>query len=164
MNKYSQKYCLVTFFDELDDGTQFKYSQWPMHITIADTFACDKINKATEALQSLIPNQNEINTSMGEDEYFGADKQVHVTLVNMNEKLLALHMEVVEILKSKGAVFNDPQYIEDGYKAHVTVQKNFRLNEGDTITLNSVSLVDMFYEGDHQQRKILKTFQFSNNQ
>ena len=40
-NKFTQKYTLVQFFDDVKDGYEYSSNNWPLHSTVVDTFAID---------------------------------------------------------------------------------------------------------------------------
>jgi len=41
MQQFTQKYTIIQLFKDIPEGTQFSASNWPLHVTIADTFAID---------------------------------------------------------------------------------------------------------------------------
>lgn len=159
MQKFTRKYCLVSFIEQAEEGFEYSWTEWPLHITITDVFAIPMDSKKlTNQLVGLLEKQQPVTIKAAEDDYFGQEKQVQVTLINMSKELITLHKNVIISLKDAGAVFNDPRYIEDGYKAHVTVQSHSRVNTGDSISIKQISLIDMFPNNDGYKRKVLKTF------
>jgi hypothetical protein len=95
-----------------------------------------------------------------EDEYFGADRSIAVTPMKMNRSIRTLHIELANILKNAGAEFDEPQYMFEGYKAHATVQENARLSKGDTVEIDSITIIDKLPSGNPHKRKLLKTISF----
>ncbi len=154
-----QKYCLVKLLEPLKEGDEFTaINYWPLHITLASNFmvdweATDLFNKLTSVLSDIKP----VTVSAGDDEFFGGERKIQVTVMNMTPELMTLHKQIVRTLKDAGAVFDEPQYNDDGYRAHATVQKAHRLNKGDGILIDEVTIVDMFPNQDITRRKILKT-------
>lgn len=157
-----QKYVLVKLLEEVSEGTEFSMQDWPMHVTISPRFAVDwKATNLYHNLSELLAAQQPITTTAGQDEYFGANGQVHVTLLAMTPALQALHNQVLQVLSQAGAVFDEIQYTGKNYRAHVTVQKRGRVHKGDEVTINNLTIVDMFPGQDIKQRKILRTINFS---
>lgn len=164
MQKLVQKYVLVTFLEAIQEGAEFPSSSWPLHVTIASNFTIKcTVPELLEKLKVVAIQQKPIRITAGDDEFFGPQKQTRVTILNMNEELKVLHNKVVALLKSVGAIFDEPAYIETGFRAHATVQRNARLQEGDTARIDKISLVDMFPGNDPYQRKVLKTIKFPGN-
>lgn len=165
MQKFSQKYAIIAPLEKFDEGSEFPSSNWPLHTTIADTFAIDL--DSTDFLKRLaesLANQQAVVTTAGEDDYFGARKHTQVTLLDKSKQLLALHYVVVALLKDAGAVFNEPHYTEEGYKPHVTVQHHARLHKGSFVRIEEVSLIDMFPHGDPYLRRVIKTIRLSDRE
>jgi 2'-5' RNA ligase len=158
-----QKYCIVHFVEPLPDGYEFvARNNWPLHITLASNFTLpyrdeEFINKLAEICSRFEP----ITVAIDGEAFFGKDQSVHVSLVAMTDELRTLHRSIVEILEASGAVFDEPQYHLDGYRAHATIQVNSRLNSGDSVIIDSATLVDMFPNEDISRRKLLKTISFS---
>lgn len=158
-HKDMQKYVLVKFLEPIPEGAEFPASNWPLHITLAANFVVDAEGTDLLArLSSLLAQQKPVKAIAGDDEYFGPQKQVHVTVIEPSPELQSLHGNVVALLESVGAVFDGPRYIKESYRAHATVQLNARLHKGDAITIDELTLVDMLPGGDSNQRKVLQTF------
>ncbi|MBA3758208.1 hypothetical protein H0X10_01070 [Candidatus Saccharibacteria bacterium] len=154
-----QKYVLVCLLKKLDEGTEFTSTSWPLHVTIASNFVVDwGATNLLYKLTALLTNRKPIKTTAGDDEYFGDKKQIHVTILDKHDEMTALHNDIIGLLKSVGAIFDEPNYLEEGYKAHVTVQSDARVHKGDLIVIDNVTVVDMFARKDIRGRKILKSF------
>ncbi len=159
MEKLSQKYTIINLLEEMPEGAEFAASDWPLHVTIVDTYAVDWDNgNLRQKLATLAASCPTVTATGAHDEYFGPAQQTHVTILDMSQELIALHYSVVALLKTAGAVFNDPQYTEAGFRAHITVQPQARIHEGQPVTFNNLTIVDMFPGGDPYQRKVLNIF------
>ena len=152
---YSQKYTLVAFLKPLEVGAEFHMSDWPLHITLADVFAIGLSPTLEQQLAELLEGQPPVELSVGEDATLGT---TNVALVNKTNELQNLHEEIVDVLEQNGVIFNTPEFTRSGFLPHSTIQKSGRLHTGDTFHITSVSLVDMFPNGDWQQRKVLHNF------
>lgn len=155
--KFTQKYAIIQLLEDKKADYEYDSSNWPLHVTLADTFAIDwEKNDVRNKLAQLLAEQKPVVATAGHDEYFGSEKQTQVTILNMSEELVALHYAVVELLESAGLAFNDPQFAKEGFRAHATVQSHARLNSGDEVVFNSLAIIDMFPGGDPYRRKILQ--------
>ena len=158
MQKFTQKYTIICLLEDVEEGYSFSSSDWPLHTTLIDTFAIDW---DVETLQMKIHEvaQEQISTSTNgvKDEYFGPNKEVHVILLEKNKDLNNIHYALLQKLKEGNLILNDPQFSEEGYLPHSTVQKHKQVNVGDTININNLALIDVFPNEDPYQRKVLKT-------
>lgn len=155
-----QKYVIIKLLEPVDEGFEFPMTQWPLHVTLAPNFVIDKtVAELSDILEKFATSQYPVSATGDEDDYFGPLGQVHVTKLAMNPNLRALHLQLIRTFRDNGAVFDDPQYIEDGYVAHATVWGDKRIHRGEEIIFDEVTLVDMFPGSDIKQRKILKTIQ-----
>ncbi|HET6746897.1 MAG TPA: 2'-5' RNA ligase family protein [Candidatus Saccharimonadales bacterium] len=153
---FSQKYAIIAPLEALEVGTEFPSSGWPLHITLADTFAIKRQETDFDSkLQTLLANQKVVTVTVGDDEFFGPEKQTRVALLIPNEELRALHYTIVHLLKQEGATFNNPEYNEGGFRPHSTVQAHARLNKDERVTISSLCLIDMFPNDDPYQRRVL---------
>lgn len=153
-----QKYALVQLLEAMDEGTEFAASHWPLHATIVSNFAVDWTGTGLlPKLTSLAAAHRPIRAAAGGDTYFGDRRHIQVTLLEQNDALRALHSDIVRLLKSAGAVFDEPHYLDDGYRAHITVQPDKRARQGDVITINAISIIDMFPHADIHRRKLQQT-------
>jgi hypothetical protein len=158
MQKFTQKYALIQLFEDTPEGADFSSDHWPLHSTIADTFAIDlDVSTIIDKLSELLGKHGSVTTIATEKKYFGPEKQTQVILLDMNKDLIGLHYDVVALLEQGGAEFNDPQFTKAGFIAHSTVQPHAQLYEGDVVLFNALSIIDMFPNEDPYQRKILKT-------
>lgn len=155
MQKLSQKWCIVSLLDPANDEFEFDWKDWPLHVTLAPTFAIDLSSAEIAALlDNLFAEQKAMATKAAE-ELTWASKVIRL---ERTEELQNLQLRTVEALTDNGAVFNEPQYVADNYIPHSTVQASGSLQIGDEVALSSFSLVDMFPDGDGARRKIVKTF------
>lgn len=154
-----QKYVIVKFLESVADGTEFDAKHWPLHVTLASNFVVDRKSVGLfDKLTELASSENPVTTTTGDDDYFGSQKQVHVTTLVMSQELQTLHNHIIALLKDLGATFDEPQYQEAGYRAHATVQAEKRLHKGEVVTIDELTVVDMFPNDDIDRRRSMKTF------
>lgn len=153
---YSQKYTIVHFISPIENDVQFQMSDWPLHITLADVFAVDRHDSTIDSkLTALLSEITIVKTKAMNDGTLGT---APVVLLEKTSQLQQLHSRLIELLKENGADFNNPEFTNDGFIPHSTIQKNSRLNIGEYINIDSLSIVDMLPDGNWQQRKVLATF------
>jgi 2'-5' RNA ligase len=155
---FTQKYTIVQFYDDIKVGDEFSSNNWPLHVTIIDTFAIDwSVNKIADKLSAKLQNYPVLVHSLAEsDRYFGESGQVLVTLLKKTKSLAKLHGDILAELNHGGLILNNPEFAGAGFLPHATVQRNGRLIEGQKIQFNNLCIVDMFPKSDPYNRKILK--------
>ena len=109
MQKFSQKYTIIALLEDKEEGFEYASSNWPLHVTIADTFAVERADSDLDnKLSNLVSKKKPVTGIADHDEFFGAAQDVQVTIIDMGDELVALHYDVIGLLKSCGAVPNDP--------------------------------------------------------
>ena len=159
MDEYSQKYTLVSLIDPMLEGTVFHYSDWPQHVTIVDTFSCDleyimgvrDIVNATSPIE-IAGNEHRVFSDLG--------RSIPVILMTRTAEIVKLHEAILDYLLEKGAVLNSSEFARRGFLPHTAAKDSTKIGVGTKVVLSSVSIVDMFVDGDWQKRKVLKTFDF----
>jgi 2'-5' RNA ligase len=158
MQKFSQKYAIIQLFEDVSESTQFSSSSWPLHSTVVDVFAIDwDVSTMVKKLEALLATHATATSVAEEDELFGPEKQTRVILLRKTDDLITLHYDVVTLLEEGGLKPNDPQFAREGFLPHSTVQKQARLNKGDKVIFNALTIIDMYPGNDPHQRKVLKT-------
>jgi 2'-5' RNA ligase len=163
MQKFTQKWTIMILLEQMDGGIEFFWEDWPQHITLVDVFAVDW-NHANllDKLESLLANQKAFKVVVADSTSFGSlENPVPVTLFKKSTELQSLHNDIIKLLNSAGAVFNNPEYIGEGFIAHSTFQKDRHLNKGEVVEVRELTIVDMFPHGDGYQRKLLRTIKFA---
>lgn len=161
MERFSQKYTIVQLLEPMSEGAEYASADWPLHVTLAGIFAVDLMGKHIIArLRAMLASQQPFSVTAGLDAYFGPKKQTHVTLLERSDELIALHANVVTLLRQSGAVFNTPELIETGFRPHATVRPHARLHRGSSVRFYALTIIDMFPDGNPYRRKVLKTLSF----
>ena len=110
-----------------------------------------------EKLTELLENHELASSATEDGRFFGENGQVQVALIKKTDSLVKLHHDVISVLEKGGWKPNNPQFAHDGFLPHSTVQPHSRLNKGDEVTFNALSIVDFFPNEDPYQRKLLAT-------
>lgn len=131
-------------------------ADWPPHVTVADVFAIDRRTtdidtKLAARLAAIAP----VVTTVLREATLGTTP---VMLLEKTADFKELHESIVQLLEQNGAAFNTPEFVHDGFLPHSTIQKSGRLHQGEQCIIDSVTLVDMFPEGNWQQRRVLATY------
>lgn len=159
MQKFTQKYTIIQLFEDRSEGYEYPMTNWPIHSTVVDTFAIDwDIATLCSKLSKHLKTVSGANTVVESDEFFGENGQIRVALLEKTESLVKLHYSLIELLSGGGLVLNNPEYSKEGFLPHSTVQPHGRVNKGEHLEFNKLSIIDMFPEQDATQRKIIKTF------
>lgn len=158
MAKFTQKYAIIQLFEDMPEGTQFDWKNWPLHTTIADVFASNwNVSTMAEKLTELLSHHAQATSVAEGDTFFGDDGQVQVVLLKKTDSLVKLHFDVIELLEQGGWKPNDPQFAKEGFLPHSTVQPHARLNKGDEVAFNTLSIIDLFPNDNPYQRKLVAT-------
>ncbi|HVX58512.1 MAG TPA: 2'-5' RNA ligase family protein [Candidatus Saccharimonadales bacterium] len=152
------KATIVNFIDQVEEGSEFTASSWPLHITLADDFKVD-LNKADllSDLVRFVNLQQPFDVIAAGDGFLGKHSEIAVTFIDTSMHLIRLHRELINFLKSEGAEFYNPHYTIGGYKPHVTIQRLDRVWKSDVIKINNLTLVDMSPSGNQELRRVLKS-------
>lgn len=158
MQQFTQKYAIIQLFEDKPVGVRFASNEWPLHSTIADTFAIGwDVPTMVERLTQLLKNHDLATSITEDDRFFGDNGQVQVALLRKTDSLVKLHHDVIELLEQGGWEPNDPQFAKEGFLPHSTVQRHGRLKKSDEVKFNALSIIDFFPDKDPYQRKILAT-------
>lgn len=158
MQQFTQKYAIIQLFEDMPVGTEFSFRDWPLHATVADVFAIDwDVSTMIEKLTEMLKSHAQAASMTEGDRFFGDQGQVQVALIQKTDSLVKLHQDVITLLEEGGWKPNDPQFAKEGFLPHSTVQKHARLQTGDKVKFNALSLIDFFPDQDPYQRKLLAT-------
>lgn len=155
---FTQKWAIVSLLEDIAEGSEFHYTEFPLHITLAGVFAVEKIEEDLVAeLSNLLKDTHPISVEASRKDMFGPDKNIAVMRIAPTPDLANLHNLIHSWLVSCDAIFNSPQYQGVGYLPHSTFQKSGKLIAGEKRVFTSISLVDLYPHNDGYKRKITKT-------
>lgn len=162
MEKFTQKWAIIIPLEEHSDGSEFYYTDFPLHITIAGVFAINNSGVELEKmLFELVKNVGAFEVIADEEALFGNEKDIAVMKIIQTPELMKLYRLIHDELLKRKAVFNMPHHEGNGYIPHSTYQKSGRLHPGEKVFAKSVSLIDLFPNDNGYMRKITKTIEFS---
>lgn len=158
MHAFTQKWAIIALLDEIQEGTVFHFSEFPLHITLAGVFDIDQSgDQLAKQLADILHGQESFIVKATTKDMFGPNKNVPVIRIEETEELMALYQRIYSWLSEAGASYLEPQYQGSGYLPHSTIQKSGKLYKGDRRSIQSVSLIDLYPNNDGHQRKIFKT-------
>lgn len=148
---------VVLPLDPLRKGDGFSLRDWPLHLTVAPTFTGIDLSTAVLAITPILAAQRPFRLRVGPDEGFGHSQKIPVSVVLASAELIDVHVALLDVLRSIGAVFDDPEFVGTGYRAHVTVTRRARVHDGDELNLHQAAVVDMEPEGHRRLRRVVWT-------
>jgi 2'-5' RNA ligase len=159
MEEFTQKWAIISLLEDIEESTEFYYTDTPLHLTLAGVFKIDKDgNWLADELGKLLARQKPIEMQAYEKAMFGTNQDIAVMKIIESPDLMNLHRTIHEWLEASGCAYNEPQYQGNGYVPHSTFQKRGSLVEDEIRLIKSVSLIDLYPNHDGYQRKIFKTF------
>lgn len=139
-----QKYVFVKLLEGPPKSGVFDRKDWPLHVTIVPNFFyADDISELTSPAEQTVQDLDPVSTTASEEALFGPEENIPVSLLMMTNELRAIHQLLYDKLVERGAVFNEPRYCGAGFRAHVAVQESGKLNKGDRVIINELTLIDM---------------------
>jgi len=158
MKQFSQKWAVVALLEPIEEGFEFFWKNWPMHITAAPPFATDyDVSKLGTMLNDKFSTQKQFDVNAEDDLQWD---DLTVVQISKTAYITKLHNTLIKLVTDGGGVFNEPQYIGPNYTPHCTVYKDKRLASGQQVAINNIALIDMFPGGDPYQRKVCKIIKF----
>jgi hypothetical protein len=154
-------YVAVLPLEPLELGDGFSMSAWPLHVTIVSNFSSELAPDAIGGI--LMPAPSAMDVVVGDEAMFGARENVRVALLEPSRELDAAHRALVARLRGTSVEFDNPEYIDDGYRPHITATKRARAVRGDRIRLSQLALVDMTPDGDAGLRRVVWTAALGDN-
>ena len=159
--RYSQKYTVVCLFHPEAKFTNFSADNWPLHVTILDTFKTEwQLNALCNALEKVAADIAPFEAVPIRKELLGEAKDVPVKLLRLDEPMSVLHNELMKLVTPGTFVFNTPEFVGNGFLPHATDHVDNHIEISKLYRLENISLVDMFPAKDHMRREVVDTFSF----
>ena len=127
--------------------------EWPLHITIADTFAVDDVQSLISDIATYVNTHPNAGTKIIGESVLG---ETPVWLLENTENLYDFHNSIIAILNRHHVTFNHPEFTASGFLPHISKNISADMKIGDKVLINIVSIVDMFPEKDWEKRKVLQ--------
>jgi hypothetical protein len=158
MEQLTQKYCLISLLEPLEEreNVKFSWKDWVLHVTFAGVHFADwKNEELIDEFNKLIQSIDNFEAKTLKQEKLG---EAEVILLDKTKPVLLLHNVIQDFLDSHSAIFNNPEWNRENYIPHSTIQKHAQVSENSNIIIDNIALVDMFPDGDGYMRKIIKVF------
>lgn len=150
------KYVIVKMIESQTIGSTFNSGKWPLHVTIIPNFEIKwDYKKLNSELEAVVNSCSQVRTVANTDDLFGPDKDIPVTRLELRPELAKIHTTIVEFLENNDAKFELPIILKENYKPHITIQGSARVNTGDSINIDELSIVDKEVGGNSSLRKVL---------
>jgi len=154
-----EKYVIVSFINSSEIPNTFPSSEWPLHLTLLRNFTIKSpLENLLEELDKCSKNIKAFNMLVENESVFGSNKNIPVSVLQVNKNVTELHADLVTIADKLGAVYDDPQFVGEGYKPHVTVQGENKLNVGQNILVDNIALASFVKRPEGKMVKIIRTF------
>lgn len=155
---FTQKWAIISLLDKVNEQETFLYSDFPLHITFAGVFKIDKPGTwLVKDLTKILEDQKQFKVVSECIDYFGPNKDIPVMKIKKTDVVMDYYRKIHSWLVVHNAIYNSPEYEGSGYIPHSTIQKNNNLKPVEERLLDSISIIDMFPEGNGYMRRIFKT-------
>jgi len=164
---------IVHLVEERPEGNTFprKRADWPLHVTLVPWFnvSDDKRELLLTALQTYAASKQSFGVHVGDEEQFGATKDVPVNLLVEQAPVAQLHNELMAIVQQYGVQFhnNASAYsgVEQIYRAHITHHRAadglHRRFSGDEELFDGITVARLLDDNGSQVCEILRNMHFA---
>lgn len=136
------RFNVVAFLDDVPLGAEFMPGDQPLHVTLIPPATTDADSGQVEAaIEHALADFGPIAAEGGDDELFGADRDIQVTLVEDDGSLMRLHLALLRALRPLSVRVGIPEHLGAGYRPHVTVRDDGRIERGEPFDLDAVALL-----------------------
>lgn len=156
------RYGLASLFENYADGYEFTEENTPLHLTYVDAFVIDlSPDKFIPSLRQQLRDQRRFTVMPITDRLFGPNKDIPVTVIDLNPELKAFHECLMHFLESEGATFVSPHFLNDQYAPHISIYGPRRVKLGQSITITNVSLGHKRSDIENPPNRIISTIPLS---
>ena len=161
-----KEFAVVLPVDLLEVGTHFDpYVPLPLHCTLMRWFKVTDEGMLDMAINQIgqlamsVPSEG-IQLLSGELQYFGANLDVPVRIVEDNEILNVLHMRMLSTLRDVGVQVKHPEWSGIGYRPHVRTIGDNLFPRGTTYFAKTMTVVS---RGERRQKEVIREFVFGSS-
>ena len=141
------------------------FSRWPFHMTVLPWFDAEGRDSVVhEIIERYIEGLGPINTTIGENEDFGAEGHIPACLVEKTSDIQTLHDNLFNTVRDAGMTFKNPEHCGgDSYRPHITHQRGKKgYIKGDQVILSSLELIKLITEPNGwRSKQVIKKWQLS---
>ncbi len=155
------RYGLATILEDCPIGYEFAPDNIPLHLTHVDSFEVDLSPQDLEAkLRQLLANQNSFTVGAVVDEWYGPEKDIPVTTLEISPELKKLHNSLMDFLDSEGALLKNPHFHGDNFSPHISVYGSRRVFVGEQVPISSISIGTKVSDAEGANHCIVATIAF----
>ena len=125
------------------------YDMIPLHCTLVHWFWLKQApEEVAKRLEAILSNTASVTLKAGTEQVFtGKNKNGELVPVTVNDieltpELRNLHEQVCAVLEGMNVHYSEPQYVHDGFRPHVTHQKDGQLSPGEMCKSGKLYLVE----------------------
>jgi 2'-5' RNA ligase len=145
MEKFTQKWAIISLLDSVSENSEFYYTDFPLHITLAGVFKTNHDGAwLANGLAKLLSSQRKFGIEADEKTMLGPNQNIAVMKIKKTRELMGLHQKINNWLIDSGAIYNEPKYQGAGYLPHSTSQKSGRLVETEKRQISQSQLLIFF--------------------
>lgn len=152
------RYGIATLLEEYPDGYEFTDANTSLHLTHVDVLETD-MNPTIfiSGLHGHLRIQQKFTVTPEADTFFGPNKDIPVTVIELSPELIAFHTRLIHYPESEHAVFDNPQYLKDNYEPHISIYGLRRVELGKPVLISSASVGYNRTDIDNPPNRIIAT-------
>lgn len=159
MKQLTQKYCLISLLEPDEENIVFSWKDWVLHVTFAGVHFAEWSDEMINEFENLINSIHSFEVKTLKKGELGLGEGAgEVVFVDKSKDVLNLHSLIIDFIDNRNGVFNNPEWNNDGFIPHSTIQRHAQVSESKNILIDNIALIDMFPGGDGYMRKIIKIF------
>lgn len=155
----TNKHCYLFALEVKQMNVGDMYEELPLHCTLMHRFWSD-MNAETLAdkVSAFFAGIRPITLKPHERLLLGP-KQVPVSELELTDEFKSLHMELYQLLNDLGVEYTAPEWVGEGYRAHVTEREGSGLEIGNEYTSSAIYLIEVKVPGYDHKRFIRHKFE-----
>ena len=111
----------------------------------------------SEVVKPLFDRAYPIELTFGESAQLGP-KKIDVHLIKPDKSLKKLHNDLHGLLEAANVTYEYPQFVDEGYKPHVSKREGDHFDVGHKQVASAVYLIEVEIKGDDHLRHIRAKF------
>ena len=133
------RYGLATLLEDIPVGCQITDEYIPLHLTHIDVMETElNVSELEMVFLKALGNLRIFTTAALEDKYLGPGKDILVTELELTSELKNLQSLLLSCLTEAGVKFENPQFLGENFKPHITVHDNRRVLAGDMVSIDHI--------------------------
>lgn len=156
------RYGIATILEEFPAGSEISPIHQPLHLTHVDSFEIEgEISAFIARLRDYLDGQKAISVKIVSDELLGPNKDIPVVMLERSKELMELHSKLMLFFEQEHAKLKRPHFHGKYFKPHVTANSENRLQVGDTVVIDSISIAGTVNDSPDANSRILAIILFS---